>query len=193
VAAGPAGIQVDRRLRTSVPHIYAAGDVTGGAQFTHYAVWQGFAAARNALFPGSTGGRRDAVPWTIFTEPEIAQVGLSEAQARQQEARAEVHRWPLDRIDRAQTEGETDGFIKLITTTGQKRILGATIVATRAGDVANQIAVTLEAGIGLAELTRILHVYPTHGYGVVQLAGEARMEVARRSFPVRLLRRWQRS
>jgi pyruvate/2-oxoglutarate dehydrogenase complex dihydrolipoamide dehydrogenase (E3) component len=189
VAVGPDGIHVDERLRTSVRHIYAAGDVTGAPQFTHYAVWQGFAAARNALFPGSTRGRREPVPWTIFTEPEIAQIGLSEAEARLRDARSEVHRWPAERIDRAQTEGETDGFIKLITTRGQKRILGATIVSARAGDVANQAAIAIEAGMGLSELTRIIQVYPTYGYGVVQLAGEARMQSTRGSLLVRMLRR----
>lgn len=192
VEANPDGISVDRRLRTSAPHVYAAGDVTGGPQFTHHAVWQGFAAARNALFPGSVGGLREPVPWTIFTEPEIAQVGVSEAEARTREPRAQVRRWPVERIDRAQTEGETDGFLKVITTGNQKRVLGATIVAAGAGDIANQIALAIEVGAGLPELARAIHLYPTRGYGVGQLAGAARIEAARDSLLVRALRRGRR-
>lgn len=188
VAARPGGIETDGHLRTSVSHIYAAGDVVGGAQFTHYAVWQGFAAARNALFPGSARGLRDGVPWAVFTDPEIAQVGLGEAEARRRAGRVQVHRWPMERVDRAQTEAETDGFIKLVTTGRQDRTLGATIVASRAGDVANQFAVAVEAGMGLSDLARVLHVYPTHGYGAFLLASEARMESARESLPMRLFR-----
>jgi pyruvate/2-oxoglutarate dehydrogenase complex dihydrolipoamide dehydrogenase (E3) component len=135
---------------------------------------------------------REPVPWTIFTEPEIAQVGLSEAEARTREPHAEVRRWPVERIDRAQTEGETDGFLKVITTGDQKRVLGATIVAAGAGDIANQIALAVEVGAGLPELARAIHLYPTHGYGVGQLASAARIEAARDSLVVRALRRWRR-
>ncbi|MFZ0214673.1 MAG: NAD(P)/FAD-dependent oxidoreductase [Candidatus Dormiibacterota bacterium] len=193
VRAGPGGIDVDGGQRTSVRGIYAAGDVTGGPQFTNHAVWQGFAAARNALFPGTTPGRRRSVPWTIFTDPEIAQVGLAGAEA-QRAAHVVVHRWPMQRTDRAQTDGSTDGFVKLLVTGRRQRILGATIVATRASEVANAVAVAIEAGSGLPDLARTLAVYPTYGYAVTQLAGDVRLAAARRSRSVRWLRRrWGRS
>jgi pyruvate/2-oxoglutarate dehydrogenase complex dihydrolipoamide dehydrogenase (E3) component len=83
VKYGKQGIQVDRNLRTSQPHIYAAGDCLGGFQFSHYAGWQGFIAVRNALLPGSSKGITDQVPWTTFTDPEVAHVGMTEDQARQ--------------------------------------------------------------------------------------------------------------
>lgn len=128
----PHGIAVDQGLRTSLPHVYAAGDVAGGAQFTHYAVWQGYAAARNALFPRRTRGIRTPVPWAVFTDPEVAEVGLTEEEAKASGGRrVEVHRWPLGRIDRAQTDGDTGGFLKLFTDRGD-RLLGATIVSAGA-------------------------------------------------------------
>ena len=189
VRTNPTGITIDDRLRTSTPHIFAAGDVTGGPQFTHYAAWQGFAAARNALYPGSTRGRRSPVPWTIFTDPEIAQVGLSEADAEQLNRRVSVHRWPAVQIDRAQTEAETDGFIKLVTAGRKDRLLGATVVSSHAGEVADQLAVAITAGMGLADLAQTLHVYPTHGYGVGQLAAAVRIRSAASRTGLRLLRR----
>src|SRR5262245_9919869 len=81
VTVTPHGIEVDVDLRTSLRHVYAAGGVLGGPQFTHYAVWQGYAAARNALFPGRVRGIRTAVPWAVFTDPEVAQVGFCEEDA----------------------------------------------------------------------------------------------------------------
>lgn len=188
VTVGPGGIEVDDAMRTSQRHIYAAGDVTGALQFTHYAVWQGYAAARNALFPGRERGVRSSVPWAVFTDPEVAQVGLTEAAARAAVRRVAVHHLPVDRIDRAQTEGETDGFLELVTGAGD-RILGATIVSAGAADLANQLAGAIDAGIGLSRLARVVHVYPTRGYALPLLAASVRMERAASGPLVRLLRR----
>ena len=105
------GIPVDDRLRTNVKHIYAAGDVTGGYQFTHFAGWQAFQAARNALLPGSAAGLTDLVPWVTFTDPEVAHVGLSEEQARAKFGdNVRVCRWEMSRTDRAICEDDCDGF-----------------------------------------------------------------------------------
>jgi pyruvate/2-oxoglutarate dehydrogenase complex dihydrolipoamide dehydrogenase (E3) component len=190
VAMNGAGIQVDDRLRTSVPHIFAAGDVIGGAQFTHYAIWHGFVAARNALFPGSTRGQGMSVPWAIFTDPEIAQVGLTEDQARERNGEVSVHRWPIARVDRAQTMAEPDGFIKVIS--GRRgRVLGASIVGVGSAEIANLVAVALEAGMRMGDLSRTLLIYPTLTYGLGQLAGEAGLETAGSSRWIQLLRRWR--
>jgi pyruvate/2-oxoglutarate dehydrogenase complex dihydrolipoamide dehydrogenase (E3) component len=186
VALAPQGVRVDESLRTSVPNIYAAGDVAGDVRFTHYAVWQGYAAARNALFPGRTRGLRPPVPWAVFTDPEVAQVGLSEADAG--DRGVEVHRWPVERIDRAQTESDVAGFIKLITA-GRDRLLGATIVAAGAADLANQVAIALGTNSRLAGLARTIQIYPTRGYGLLQLAASVGMAEAASSRPVRLIRR----
>ena len=131
------GIRVDRNLKTSQNHVYAAGDVTGSFQFTHYAGWQGYVAARNALFPGSIRGVATAVPWAVFTQPEVAQVGLTEEQARELGPKTAVHRLPLERVDRALTTGDTEGFIKMVATPSGK-ILGATIVAPAAAELASR-------------------------------------------------------
>jgi len=94
VAYSGRGITVDSQLRTNVKHIYAAGNVTGGYQFTHFARWQAFQAVRNALLPGSSLGRTDVVPWVTFTDPEVAHIGLTESEAREKYADAiDVRRW----------------------------------------------------------------------------------------------------
>jgi pyruvate/2-oxoglutarate dehydrogenase complex dihydrolipoamide dehydrogenase (E3) component len=165
------GITVDRNLKTSQAHIYAAGDVTGSFQFTHYAGWQGYAAARSAILPGSARGLAETVPWAVFTGPELAQVGLTEAQCRARGLKIVVHRLPLERVDRAQTLAETDGFIKIVSS-GAGRILGASIVGPGAADVANELAVAMVGGVDLQHLASTMHIYPTIGLGVQQLASE---------------------
>lgn len=171
------GIRVDAHLRTSQRHIYAAGDVTGSFQFTHYAGWQGYAAARNALFPSSVPGLAKTVPWAVFSDPEIAQVGLTEQQAQRRDV--QVLSLPLERVDRAQTLGDTDGFLKLIVD-GSGRLLGATLVAPEAAEVANELSVAQAAGLRLQQLARTIHVYPTFGLGIQQLASEFAMRRATR-------------
>jgi pyruvate/2-oxoglutarate dehydrogenase complex dihydrolipoamide dehydrogenase (E3) component len=109
------GIPVDDRLRTNVKNIYAAGDVTGGYQFTHFAGWQAFQAVRNALLPGNNSGLTDLVPWVTFTDPEVAHVGLTEEQARDKFGEnLRVCRCDLSRTDRAICEDDHDGFTKVI-------------------------------------------------------------------------------
>lgn len=110
------GILVDEHLRTTARHVFACGDCTGGPQYTHHAGFQGVVAVRNALFPGQSRGVRDA-PWTLFTEPELAHVGLDEAGARREHGKdVVVTRWPLEHVDRAQAEHETRGLFKVIHT-----------------------------------------------------------------------------
>jgi pyruvate/2-oxoglutarate dehydrogenase complex dihydrolipoamide dehydrogenase (E3) component len=110
------GIPVDERLRTNVKHIYAAGDVTGGYQFTHYAGWQAFQAVRNALLPGTSVGVSNLVPWVTFTDPEVAHIGLNEAEAKSKYGdRIRVRRWDLSKVDRAVCEHDSAGFFKIIT------------------------------------------------------------------------------
>ena len=178
---------LDRQLRTTHPHIFAAGDVTGGPQFTSYAGWQGFVAARNALLPRASTGVRGHVPWVVFTDPELGQVGLTEAEARAGEGDVSVHRWPLERVDRAQTVGDRAGFIKLIARPGGE-LLGASIVAGEAGELVNHLALALERRLSLAELARTLHAYPTYGISVQQLSSQATLAHMTRGWRGRLLR-----
>jgi pyruvate/2-oxoglutarate dehydrogenase complex dihydrolipoamide dehydrogenase (E3) component len=176
VAYSAQGIQVDDHLRTSQRHIYAAGDVTGGNQFTHYAGWQAAMAARNALLPGASQGVRKWVPWTTFTDPEVAHAGLTEAQAREQFGDAvKTCDWPMAQVDRARAEGNTDGFIKLAHLQNGT-LLGATIVAAQAGEMIHEWIVALDRGIKVDDLSNTLHVYPTYSIAGMQASAAIRVE-----------------
>jgi pyruvate/2-oxoglutarate dehydrogenase complex dihydrolipoamide dehydrogenase (E3) component len=164
------GITVDDRLRTSVRHIYAAGDVLGGDQFSHVAAWQAFQAARNALLPGRALGRPNPIAWVTFTDPEVAQVGLTEAQARNRFGdRVKVARWSLTRVDRAVCDDDADGFIKLVTNP-DGGIIGATIVATRAGEVSAEISVAIARRLKVGDIATAIHAYPTYATAMQQIA-----------------------
>ena len=166
------GITVDRFLRTSQRLIYAAGDCTGGPQFTHYAGWQGFIAARNALLPGNSQGIKDAVPWGVFTDPEVAHAGLTEAAARLQYGdRVQVIMWPLKGADRAVIDGSDEGFVKAIALPNG-RLLGAAIVAPRAGEMIHEWALAIERRMKLGNLASAIHSYPTYSMSAMQMAAE---------------------
>jgi len=185
------GIEVDEHLRTSQKHIYACGDVIGSFQFTHYAAWQASMAVRTMLFPGSSTGVRSHIPWTVFTDPEVAQCGLSEADARSRYPGREgvqVARWPLDHVDRAVTDQDLRGFIKVVHRRNGE-ILGAQIVATRAGEIIEEFALAIDQRIELGSLASSIHVYPTYATGVQQLAAEVRLESVARSRIVKWARR----
>jgi pyruvate/2-oxoglutarate dehydrogenase complex dihydrolipoamide dehydrogenase (E3) component len=170
------GIRVDDVLRTSQRHIYAAGDCTGSHQFTHYAGWQAAMAVRNALLPGTSKGVTDLVPWTTFTDPEVAHAGLGEKEARERfgDDVMTCH-WPMDRVDRARTEGETSGFIKLVHRKNGT-LLGTTIVAAQAGEMIHEWIVALDRGIKVGELSNALHVYPTYSIASMQAAAAIRVD-----------------
>jgi pyruvate/2-oxoglutarate dehydrogenase complex dihydrolipoamide dehydrogenase (E3) component len=190
VAYTERGIQVDEHLRTSQKHIFACGDVIGSFQFTHYAAWQASTAIRTMLFPGSSKGQLERVPWTVFTEPEVAQCGLTEAEAHRHYAARDVRvaRWPLERLDRAVTDHDRHGFVKIVhRANGQ--ILGAQIVAARAGEMIAEIAMALDHHLKLGDLAAALHVYPTYAIGVQQLAVEVRLRTLSRSPVVKFARR----
>ena len=175
VAYSAAGIHVDSNSRASQQHIYAAGDCTGGHQFTHYAGWQGFLAARNALLPGSTTSVTERVPWTTFTDPEVAHVGMTEAQARANHSdEVMICEWPMARVDRARAEGDTAGFIKLVHMK-KGTLLGATIVAGRAGEMIHEWIVALAHGLKVGDVASSLHVYPTYSTGSMQAAAHIRV------------------
>ena len=169
------GIQVDDHLRTGQRHIYAAGDCLGGYQFTHYAGWQAFTAVRNALLPGATRGIKEHVPWTTFTDPEVAHVGLGEAQAREKFGDDVMTcEWPMEHVDRARAEGDTSGFLK-ITHKKDGKVLGATIVAGRAGEMIHEWTVALDRGLKVGDLANSIYVYPTYSIANMQAAAHIRV------------------
>lgn len=192
VIHGVNGIQVDDKLRTNVKHIYAAGDVTGGPQFTHFAGWQAFQAVRNALLPGSASGFTEVLPRCTFTDPEVAHVGLTEDAARAAHgAEIKVLRRNLDQVDRAVCEDDTHGFFKIITTAGGT-MLGATVVAARAGEATAELAVALEHGWRIDELAGTIHAYPTYSTPIQQMAADAAMARLVHSATGRIAIGWSR-
>lgn len=170
------GIPVDDHLRTNVKHIYAAGDVTGSYQFTHYAGWQAFQAVRNALLPGSSTGVSDLVPWVTFTDPEVAHIGVTEEQARFEHSNSiEMHRWEMGKVDRAVCENDVSGFLKIITKP-DGAILGATIVGARAGEAILELIVAMKQRMKVGDLAGAIHPYPTYSTAVQQLAADISVE-----------------
>lgn len=160
VRVGERGIVVDDALRTSQSHIYAVGDVNGGPQFTHWAEHEARIATRNALFAGTSKRDASRIPWCTFCDPEVARVGLTEAEARGEHDDVHVHEVPFSHVDRAVCEGHTRGFTKVVVD-GKDRILGVHIVGPEAGEVLTEWVLAMDHGIGLEELGGTIHVYPT--------------------------------
>ena len=154
------GLKVDEHLRTTAPNVYAAGDITGKYLFTHVAEYQGRNALRNALFPVKAKADHRVVPWTTFTDPEVARVGLTEEQARQEHDDVKVFRQPFSRVDRAIADGETTGLVKIVTG-GRGRILGGHIIGPDAGNLIHEIVLAMQRNIPIGTLSTTIHVYPT--------------------------------
>lgn len=170
------GIPVDDQLRTNVKHIYAAGDVVGGHQFTHFAGWQAFQAVRNALLPGHASGFTDVVPWVTFTDPEVAHVGLTEEAARAKFGdRVKVCRWEMSHTDRAICENDAAGFIKLVAK-DDGTVTGATIVAARAGEAITELILAIRHNWKVTDLAGAIHAYPTYSTAVQQMAADMAIE-----------------
>jgi len=179
VKVGRRGIEVDERMRTSVPSIYAAGDVAGRFLFTHSAAYEAVRAVRDAFYPGK-GKVTELVPWCTFTDPELAHAGLTVAEAETKYGDdVEVWRMELAHSDRARAESASEGCIVVVTTKGGK-VVGAHILAPSAGEMIHELAVAINEGMRLAELASLIHVYPTLSTGIGQLAGEAAFEGAKR-------------
>ena len=165
VKIGEEGLIVDERLETTAEGIYAAGDIVGGLRFTHAAEYMARIALQNALFPVKSKTDFSAVPWTTFTDPEVARVGLTEKEAREKHGRVEAYTHELPDLDRAIVDGEGNGFVKIVT--GERgRILGGHVVAPDAGDVVAEIVLAMRKGLPITDLSRTVHVYPTISEGV---------------------------
>ncbi len=153
------GIEVDSRMRTSQKHIYACGDVCGPYAFTHMAEYQAGIVISNAVFRFPKKADYRVVPQVIYTDPELASVGLSEAEARRRHGDVQVLRFPFARVDRAIVEGETAGRIKLVVRRG--RVLGAAILGAQAGELLHEIVLAMQAGAKLGDIAAAIHAYPT--------------------------------
>lgn len=167
-------IVVNDHLETRFPNILAAGDVAGPYQFTHFAAHQAWFAAVNALFGTFRKFRADyrLIPWVTYTDPEVAHVGLGEAEAKRQGIAFELVRYDLDHLDRAVTESANKGFVKLLVEPGKDRILGATIVAHNAGELLAEYVLAMKHGLGLNKILGTIHAYPTMAEANKYAAGE---------------------
>ena len=156
-------IETNAWLETLYPNIYAVGDVAGPYQLTHVAAHQAWYAAVNALFGRYKRFRVDysVIPWATFTDPEVARVGLSEAEAAAQGIAVEVTRYPLDDLDRAIADGTPQGFVKVLTVPGKDKILGVTIVGAHAGDLLAEYVLAMKHDLGLNKILGTIHTYPT--------------------------------
>lgn len=160
VRTTPSGILVNKRLRTTNKRIYAIGDAAGGMQFTHLANYHAGLVVRNALFRLPVSANEDVVPRVTFTEPELAHVGLAEADARQRHRSIRILRWPFHENDRAQTERNTCGHVKVVTTK-RGRILGVTIVGAQAGELLAAWALAIHQKVNIRAMTGVVLPYPT--------------------------------
>ncbi|HYD66934.1 dihydrolipoyl dehydrogenase family protein [Azospirillum sp.] len=154
------GVTVDARLRTTNRRVYAVGDVTGGPAFTHMAGFQAGIVVRNALFRWPARADRTAVPWVTYSDPELAHVGLTEAQARERHGDVRVLRAPFAENDRARAEGAAEGLAKVVALPGG-RILGASIVGAHAGEQIALWCLALSKGMRVHDVAGLLLPYPT--------------------------------
>ncbi|QQS59672.1 mercuric reductase [Candidatus Peregrinibacteria bacterium] len=155
------GITTDARLRTSKKHIYAAGDINGKSLFTHTAGYEGGIVVANAIIGISRKADYDNIPRTTFTDPEIAVCGLSETEAKKRGISYRVWTHSFEKQDRALTESETRGFIKILTTGKRAKIIGGEIVGSHAGEVIHELILARNAGLTLGHIASSVHIYPT--------------------------------
>ncbi len=159
--------------QTNYPNIFACGDVAGPYQFTHTAAHQAWYAAVNALFGQFKRFKTDysVIPWSTFTDPEVARVGLNEQEAKEQNIAYEVVSYGIDDLDRAIADSEAHGFVKVLTQPGKDKILGVTIVGEHAGDLIAEFVLAMKQGIGLNKILGTIHIYPTMAEANKYVAG----------------------
>jgi pyruvate/2-oxoglutarate dehydrogenase complex dihydrolipoamide dehydrogenase (E3) component len=163
------GVEVNDRLQTTNPRIFAAGDVATRYKFTHSADFMARIVIQNALFMGRAKASKLVIPWTTFTSPELAHVGIYPNDAKRQGIEIDTFTQPMSGVDRAILEGETDGFVRVHVQRGTDKILGATVVATNAGDMIGELTLALKNGIGLKAIGSTIHPYPTQAEAIRKL------------------------
>jgi pyruvate/2-oxoglutarate dehydrogenase complex dihydrolipoamide dehydrogenase (E3) component/uncharacterized membrane protein YdjX (TVP38/TMEM64 family) len=160
------GVVVNDKLQTSNPNIYAAGDICLPYQFTHLADASARIVIQNALFFGSRKLSALTIPWCTFTDPEVAHVGLSEQEAQKKKIAYQLFMKPLKEVDRAVLDGEEEGFVKILVKAGSDKILGATIVASHAGEMISEVTCAMAGKVGLGALAGVIHPYPTQAEAI---------------------------
>ncbi len=171
---GRGNIAVDEHLQTSLPGVFAVGDVIGGYQFTHVSSHEAWYASVNALFGHFKKFTVDYsnVPWATYTDPQVGRVGLNESTAKEQGIAYEVTRFDLSELDRAIVDKTATGFVKVLTVPGKDKILGATIVGALAGELISEFVFAMKNGLGLNKILATVHAYPTMMEANKYVAGE---------------------
>lgn len=184
------GVVVNDALQTSNPNIYAAGDCCFRYQFTHVADALARIVIQNALFPGfKKKASALTVPWCTYTEPEIAHVGLYEKDAKERGLPVRTFTQEFSDVDRAILDGEEEGFVKVHVEEGKDKIVGATIVASHAGEMISELTLAITAGVGLGRIAQVIHPYPTQAE-CIKKVGDAYNRTRLTPFVKRLLSRW---
>ena len=174
VRFGRGGVEVDDGFRTANRRVFAAGDVASRYQFTHAADAAARAVIQNALLPfaGRRRASRLTIPWCTFTDPEVAGVGLTAAEAAERGVEVDAFTVPMAEVDRAIADGETDGFVQIRVRRGGDAIVGASIVGRHAGELISEVTLAMTAGVGLGRLASVVHPYPTRAEAI-RKAGDA--------------------
>ncbi len=156
-------IRVDEYMKTNIPNIYACGDVAGPYQFTHTAAHQAWYCAVNSMLTPFYGFKVDysTVPWSTFTDPEVARSGLNEIEAKEQGIPYEVTTYGINDLDRAITEEAATGIVKVLTVPGKDKIIGVTIAGLHAGDIISEYVAAMKHGFGMNKILETIHIYPT--------------------------------
>lgn len=166
------GVQVNDRLQTTNPRIFAAGDVASKYKFTHAADFMARSVIQNALFMGRAKASRLVIPWATYTSPELAQVGLTEKQAEERGVASDTFVQQFSGVDRAILDGETEGFVKVVVKRGTDKILGATVVSEHAGDLISHLCFAMTHGMGLKKLGSTIHPYPTKAEAIRKIGDQ---------------------
>ena len=183
------GVHVNDYLQTTNPRIYAAGDICMNWKFTHAADAAAKIVVQNALFFRTKKLSSLVMPWATYTDPEIAHVGMYEHDAKAKGLEIDTFHVPLSQVNRAVADGEDDGFVKIHTKKGSDQILGATIVASHAGEMISEITLAIVGKLGLGKILETIHPYPTQAEGIKRAAG---LYTRQRATPtvVKWLSRW---
>ena len=165
------GVTVDDKLRTSNRRIFAAGDVCMTWKFTHAADAAAKIVVQNALFLGRKKLSKLVMPWRTYTDPEIAHVGLHPQEAEERGIAIDTYQVPISKTNRAVLDGLEEGFLKVHVAKGGDRIVGATMVASHAGEMLSEITLAMVKGVGLGSFTEVIHPYPTQAEAIKAVAG----------------------
>lgn len=183
------GVKVNDRLQTANPRIYACGDICSPYQFTHAADFMARIVIQNALFKGRAKASSLIIPWATYTSPEIAHVGLYEKEAKDKGIEVDTYTQELSKVDRAILDGETEGFVRVHVRKGTDEIVGATVVATHAGELIGELTLAMKGKLGLKTIGGTIHPYPTQAEAI-RKTGDLYNRTRLTPFVKNLMKRW---